>query len=226
MGSLAMDDARNVQLAELAGCVIVSVDYCLAPEHPFPAPVEEAYHALAWVAANGEAFGCDPGRLAVCGGSAGGNLAAAVALMARDRSGPTIAFQLLYYPVCGPDFDRVSYVENGEGFGLTTEAMKWFWDQYAPLVQDRRNPYASPILADGLHRLPPALVVVAQYDPLRDEGEAYAARLRDHGVEAPVLSCDGLLHGFLSTHPYSSRAREVIEASATALRRAFTEGRT
>jgi acetyl esterase len=223
MGSLAMDDARNVQLAELANCVIASVDYCLAPEHPFPAPVEEAYHALAWVAAHGETFGGDPRWLAVCGGSAGGNLAAAVALMARDRAGPAIAFQLLYYPVCGPDFGRPSYIENGEGFGLSTDGMMWFWDQYAPSAEDREKPYASPILADSLDRLPPAFVVAAQYDPLRDEGEAYAARLREHGVEAQFQCCDGLLHGFLSTHPYSSRSREVIETSAAALRRAFAE---
>lgn len=223
MGSLEIDDARNLQLAELAHCAIVSVDYCLAPEHPFPAPLEEAYASLLWLAAHAEDLGCDPGRLSICGGSAGGNLAAAVALMARDRGGPEIGFQLLYYPVCGPDFGRASYVENGEGYGLTADAMRWFWDQYVPSTSDRENPYAAPIRADSLDRLPPALIVTAQYDPLRDEGKAYADRLQDHGVEAEFQCCEGLLHGFLTTHPYSARSREVIELSAAALHRALVE---
>jgi acetyl esterase len=223
MGSLEIDGARNVQLAERAGCVIVSVDYCLAPEHRFPDPVEEAYAALVWAVGHATQFGGDARRVAVCGGSAGGNLAAATALMARDRGGPKIAFQLLYYPVCVPDFESLSYIENGKGFGLTADAMRWFWDQYAPSVEDRRHPYAAPLLADSLHDLPPALVVAAEFDPLRDEGAAYAARLREHGVEAQFVCCEGLLHGFLTTHPYSARSIEIIDTSAAALHRAFAE---
>lgn len=217
-GKLDSDEHKNHQLARLSGCAIVSVGYRLAPEHPFPAGAEDAYAATAWVAANAAALGLDAGRLGVGGSSSGGNLAAAVTLMARDRGGPALAFQLLVYPVCDADFERVSYRENGEGKVVSREQMQWFWDQYAPAPIDRGNAYLAPLRAPSLVGLPPALILTAEYDPLRDEGETYAQRLRSAGVAATSIRYDGCVHGFIALlvqHPTSQRA---ISDSAAALR--------
>ena len=154
--------------------VVISVDYRLAPEHKYPAPVEDAYEAFTWVAANAASLGIDPARIAVGGDSAGGNLAAVTALMARDRKGPAVCFQMLIYPVTHHSYGTPSIRENGNGYLLTEASMRWFWGHYLTRDLDGMDPYASPLLAPDLSGLPPALVQTAGYDPLRDEGEAYA----------------------------------------------------
>jgi acetyl esterase len=205
-------------LANGAGCVVVSVDYRLAPEHKYPAAAEDCYAALCWTAENGASTGVDTNRIAIGGDSAGGNLTAVVALMARDRAGPAARFQLLVYPVIDVACDTISYEENGRDYYLSDEMMKWFWDQYLEAGADRKDPYHSPIHADDLSGLPPALVITAEYDPLRDEGEAYAAALRKAGVEATATRCDGMIHGFFSMAEI--KAGDPVRADACAALRA------
>ena len=197
---------------------MVSVDYRLAPEHKFPIPAEDCYAATRHVAENAAAFGADPDRIAVGGDSAGGNLAAAVTLMARDRGGPRLSFQLLIYPATDFAFDTSSYRANAEGFGLTRKAARWYWSQYLPRPEDGANPLASPLRAQDLRGLPPARVITAEYDPLRDEGEAYAARLRAAGVRAEVRRFDGQIHGFFSMCGIMDQGKAAIDDAAAALR--------
>ena len=197
IGDLTTADGQSREVCRQVEAVVISVDYRLAPEHPFPAAADDCYAATLWAARNARRYRGDPGRLALAGDSAGGNLAAVVAQMIRDKGGPAVAFQLLVYPVTdGVNFDRPSYHENGQDYMLTTDSMHWFWNHYAPNGEDRRNPYASPLLAENLTGLPPALVMTAEYDPLRDEGEAYAEMLGKAGVDAELIRCDGLIHGF------------------------------
>lgn len=184
-------------LANGVDAVVVSVDYRLAPEHKFPAPAEDAYAATQWVAEHAADLGADASRLAVAGDSAGGNLAAAVALMARDRGGPAIAFQLLIYPVMDFSFDTVSYRDNAEGYFLHRASMEWYWRQYLDDEATGANPYASPLRVDDARGLPPGMVLTAEFDPLRDEGDAYARRLAESGVDVTQLPYPGLIHGFM-----------------------------
>jgi acetyl esterase len=179
-------------------CVVVSVDYRLAPEHPFPEPLEDSYAATAWVADHGDEIGVDSKRIAVVGDSAGGNLAAAVCLMARDRGGPSIAFQVLVYPVTNHDFTTPSHVNTGEGYFLKSDEVQWYWRRYIAKDTDAVHPYASPLRASDHGGLPPALVITAEHDPLRDEGEAYAEALRRAGVAVESTRYDGMFHSFLS----------------------------
>ena len=218
IGTLEIDDYRCQNLAKDAGCVVVSIDYCMAPEHPFPAPVEECYAATAWVAAHAVELGVNPARLAVTGNSAGANLAAAVALMARDRGGPAIGFQLLNYPVTDDDLTRPSYRENGVGYGLTTAAMAWFIAQYLPDAAGRADPYALPMRARDLGNLPPALVITCEYDVLRDEGEAYGEAMRAAGVPVEISRYAGMPHGFLSMLPLCPESGRAMQQGATAMR--------
>jgi len=212
IGDLDTADAVCRGICREAECVVVSVDYRLAPEHAFPAAVEDACAAAAWVADHMDAVGGN-GRLAVGGESSGGNLAAVVCLRARDQGGPDIAFQLLAYPVVDCDFDRPSYKENGQGYLLELDTMHWFWDHYCPKADARRQPDASPLRAGDLASLPPALVVTAEFDPLRDEGEAYAAALQAAGVDAEARRYDGLVHDFFAT-------AHLFEASGAGFRHA------
>ena len=221
IGTLEMDDYRCVNLAHDAGCVVVSIDYCLAPEHRFPAPVEECYAATKWVSEHAAELGADPSRLAVTGNSAGGNLAAAVALMARDRGGPQVGFQLLNYPVTDDDLDRPSYRENGVGYGLTTVAMAWFIEQYLPDPAQRADPYALPMKARDLNGLPPALVISCEYDVLRDEGEAYGEALRAAGNQVTIDRYAGVPHGFLSMMPLCPESARAMQQGAAAMRAAL-----
>ena len=161
---------------------MLSVDYRLAPEFKYPVAAEDSYAALGWAVANAARLGIDRRRVAVGGDSAGGNLATVVALMARERGGPTLVHQMLIYPVTDHDLDTPSYRENATGYVLTREGMRWFWGHYLARESQGQEPYASPLRAPSLAGLPPALVITAECDPLRDEGEAYAARLRDAGV--------------------------------------------
>ena len=221
LGGLDTVDAPCRRLANAAGCVVVSVDYRLAPEHKFPIPAEDCYTATRHVAENAAAFGADRDRIAVGGDSAGGNLAAAVTLMARDRGGPRLSFQLLIYPATDFAFDTPSYRANAEGFGLTRKATRWYWSQYLPRPEDGTNPLASPLRARDLRGLPPARVITAEYDPLRDEGEAYAARLRAAGVRAEVRRFDGQIHGFFSMCGIMDQGKAAIDDAAAALREAW-----
>lgn len=184
-------------LANRIGAVMVSVDYRLAPEHPWPAAADDLYAAVRWINDNADALGIDAGRIVVGGDSAGGNLAAVTALMTRDRGGPELAGQLLLYPVIAADFDTESYRAFGRGYYNPKPALQWYWDQYVPTVAERSHPYASPLGAD-LHGLPPAVVVIAGHDPLRDEGVAYADALETAGVSVTRLSYQGGVHGFLT----------------------------
>lgn len=222
-GSLDTHDAVCRAITRESDVAVVSVDYRLAPEAPFPAAVEDAYAATAWVAANGPTIGVDPGRIAVGGDSAGANLSAVVALMARDqgRSGPRLAFQVLIYPITNDDLDTPSYREYAEGYLLSREAMAWYWDQYVPDPGDRRHPHASPLRADDLSGLPPALVITAEYDVLRDEGEAYAARLSQAGNSVRLSRYDGMIHGFLRRSAIFDQGRKALAEIGEALRVAF-----
>ena len=207
-------------LADAAQCVVISVGYRLAPEHKFPAAVEDAYAALLWVAENGPQLNADPSRVAVGGDSAGGNIAAVVSLMARDMRGPPIALQVLVYPVMDYSFDTASYREFGEGYGLATEEMKWYWNHYLAAAEDGKKPYASPLREQDLRGLPRALVIVAGYDPLKDEAESYGVRLGQAGVPTRIVRYDGAIHGFF-TLPFGGKGR--FDAAAE-LRKAFGSG--
>lgn len=218
VGSLDSHDPVCRVLANEAGCIVVSVDYRLAPEHRFPAAAEDSYAATQWVAANAATIGGDPTRIAVGGDSAGGNLAAVVALMTRDRGTPRIAYQMLIYPVT--DYyspGTVSYRENADGYLLTRDSMIWFWNHYTPHEADARNLYASPLQAADLSGLPPALVLTAEFDPLRDEGEAYAARLRAAGVPVEAERLAGMIHGCINMIGVLDAGRKILDDAATAL---------
>jgi acetyl esterase len=195
--SLDTHDAMCRNLCAGAGCVVVSVDYRLAPEHKFPAAPDDCLAATRWAVMNAGALGADPGRVVVAGDSAGGNLAAVTALRARDEGGPRLVGQLLMYPVTDYHVPGTpSMAENAEGYGLTRKGMAWFWDHYLPGPSDAANPLACPLRASDLGRLPPALVITAEYDPLRDEGELYGAALRKAGVPVETFRWDGVNHGF------------------------------
>jgi acetyl esterase len=208
-------------LANAAGCVVVSVDYRLAPEHPYPAAPEDCYAATHWVAKNGAELGIDVSRLAIGGDSAGGNLTAVTALMARDRGGPALRFQLMIYPVTDCAFDTGSYRENAEGYFLTTGMMRWFWEKYLASPAQGREGYASPLRAQSVANLPPGLVITAGYDPLRDEGEAYAERLRGAGVDVRTSRYAGMFHGFFNMTAQLDKAREALAEASAALRTAL-----
>jgi acetyl esterase len=221
IGSRDTHDGLCRALANRTGARLVSVDYRLAPEARFPAAPEDCYAAVRWVAEKGGEIGADAARIAVAGDSAGGNLAAVTSLLARDRGGPALRFQCLFYPVVDCDFGRPSYRENAEGYLLEVAAMRWFWDHYVPDAARRSDPHASPLRAPRLDILPPALVVTAEYDPLRDEGEAYAARLREAGVRVTCTRYDGMIHGFVQFEAVFEKGRRAVDEAAAALRAAL-----
>ena len=223
IGDLVTADGQSRDVCRRAEAVVVSVDYRLAPEHRFPAAADDCYAATLWAARHAQDHGGDASRLALAGDSAGGNLAAVVAQMIRDKGGPAVAFQLLVYPVTdGVNFNTDSYHENGQDYMLTADSMHWFWNHYAPNVEDRRNPYASPLLAESLADLPPALVMTAEYDPLRDEGEAYAKKLVEAGVPAELVRYDGLIHGFFGQARTVQAAAEPMAHACKALKEALS----
>jgi len=198
IGDLDTADAQCRQVCKRTGCIVVSVDYRLAPEHIYPAALDDCYAATCWVAENAGSINADASRIAIGGDSAGGNLAAAVAIKARDENGPAILFQLLVYPVTDARCTSQSYTDNADGYLLTRETMLWFWELYAPTESQRLEALASPALASNFANLPPAFVLTAEYDPLRDEGEAYAAQLEKAGVAVQCKRYPGLIHGFFA----------------------------
>jgi acetyl esterase len=220
VGTLDTYDPLCRALAAAVPAVVVSVDYRLAPEHRWPAAVEDAYAATLWASRHAAELGGAQHRLAVAGDSAGGNLAAVVALGARDRGGPAIAFQLLVYPALDAAGDTGSWREYADGFYLTAAGMRWYWDHYLGGA-DGAAPDASPLRAAFLGGLPPALVVTADHDVLRDEGEAYAARLREAGVAADVRRVEGVVHGFFRWRAVTGAADAALQEAAAALRSAL-----
>ena len=215
VGNLETVDALCRSVTNAARCIVVSVNYRHAPEHKFPAAVEDAYAATCWISRNAAAIGGRADRLAVGGTSAGGNLAAVVALRARDDGAPPIVLQVLSVPVTDYGFYTASYRTNGEGYVLTRTLMQWFWNHYLPTHADGATPHASPLRAKELRGLPPAFVMTAEYDPLHDEGAAYARRLREAGVPVDYRCYAGMVHVFLG--PQATRD------IAQRLRTAFTQ---
>ncbi len=221
IGDLDSHDETCRVLASEADCLVVSVDYRRSPEHKFPTPLEDCYTALEWVFENAESMQIDTDSVFVGGDSAGGNLAAAVALLARDNEGPEIARQVLIYPVTDYGFDTPSYEENGDGGLLSRADMEWFWDHYLRDEIDGKNPYASPLQAQRLEGLPPATVITCGLDPLRDEGAAYAKRLEDAGVPVTHHNYEDCIHGiaqFLADPMDLSRSRDLLGDVAADLR--------
>ncbi len=220
IGDIATHDTTCQQLAVRIPAVVVSVDYRLAPEHPYPAAVEDCLAATRWARDHAGEFGADGHRVAVGGDSAGGNLAAVVSLRCRDAGDPALAFQLLVYPATDMSCSFPSHAENGEGYLLTAPAIRWFLDHY--IAEERRDePDASPLRADSLYGVPPALVITAEFDPLRDEGEAYASRLREAGVPAQASRYDGMIHAFFGMDGVLPQAGDALDEAATALRGAL-----
>lgn len=212
IGNLDSHDNICRSLSKITRWIVVSVDYRLAPEHPFPAAVEDAYAALLWVSQNAISFNGDPTRLITAGDSAGGNLAAAVSLIARDRKGPKICAQVLIYPVTNlSDMKTDSYQQFADGFYLTKRYMEKFRSMYLPRLQDWRNPYASPLLATNLENLPSAIVLTAELDILRDEGETYALKLRKSGVPAIHIRYQGMIHGFVGMNRLFDESDQAIQ---------------
>lgn len=214
LGNLDWAELNCRKFANEAKCVVVSVDYRLAPETPFPGAIEDCYAATTWVAESGQELNIDTTKIAVAGDSAGGNLAACVAYRSRN-SGPALVFQLLIYPVVDADFNRPSYIDNAEGYFLTQAYMQWFWDCYVPKMADRKNPLVAPIHASDLSGLPAAHIITAEFDPLRDEGEAYGEALKAAGVKVEIHRYNGMIHGF-----YNLLTPEPIDEVVTATRKA------
>jgi acetyl esterase len=220
-GSLQTHDVLCRAVANGAGCVVVSVDYRMAPEHVFPAAVDDSVAATRWVIDHAAELGIDPDRVAVGGDSAGGNLAAAVALVLRDAGGPALAHQLLIYPVTDFNLDTASYLANADGFVLTREAMRFYWQAYLADPAQADDQRASPLRAKSLANLPPALVITAEFDPLRDEGRAYADRLRAAGTRVEYREYPGMVHGFVASAGVLDVGQQARRDAAAALRAAF-----
>jgi acetyl esterase/lipase len=221
IGDLETHDVLCRQLSAGADVSVVAVDYRLAPEHAFPAALDDAWAATRWIAAHAASLGIDAGRLAVGGDSAGGNLAAVVALLARDHGGPRLALQVLIYPVTDVGAESASYAQFADGFMLTRDSMRWFTAHYVPRLQDRVDWRASPLRAPALAGVAPALVVTAGFDLLRDEGETYARRLRDAGVRVDAACYGGMIHGFVPMGRLIETGNRAVAHIAASLREAL-----
>jgi acetyl esterase/lipase len=221
LGTLDTCDGVSRMITNAARCVTVAVSYRLAPEHKFPAAVEDCYSGAAWVAAHAGEIGADPGRIAVGGDSSGGNLAAAVTLAARERGGPRFAHQLLVYPNTGFQAGTASMREVDDPLFFNSTSVEWYWGMYLARTEDGANPLASPLRAGDLSGLPPATVITAEYDPLRDEGELYAGRLAQAGVPVALTRYDGMVHGFFTMIGVLDAARKAVSYAADRLAGAF-----
>jgi acetyl esterase len=222
IGSIETADAACRALARRTPCTVVSVGYRLAPEHRFPAAVDDAVAATQWAVANAASLDADASRVAIAGDSAGGELAAAVTLHARDNGGPSLRYQVLIYPVTDYDFTKPSFREYGSGFLITIGEMEWYWRNYLSKPDDASSPMACPMRAASLQGLPPALIIQAECDPIKDDGEAYAARLRADGVPVDIIRYDGQIHGFFTMPGVMSRAKDAYSDVATVLAKALT----
>jgi acetyl esterase len=224
IGDLEIVDKPCRALANASQCVVASVNYRLSPETKFPGPAEDCYAATRWLADHAGEIGAGGRPVAVAGDSAGGNLAAVVAIMARDRHGPALAYQLLIYPVTtiaeGSQF--ASYRENADGYLLTKASMEWFWQHYLASPTDGSNPYASPLQATDLHGLPPTMVITAEFDPLRDEGLAYAKRLQEAGIRVKTSHYEGMIHGFFWSSGVLQAGRDLTVEMGDELRTQLT----
>ncbi|MBW2283923.1 MAG: alpha/beta hydrolase [Deltaproteobacteria bacterium] len=220
--NLNTHDSLCRHIVNRASCAVVSIDYRLAPEHKFPAAADDAYAATQWISENGSRIDVDPDRIAVGGDSAGGNLAAVVSLMAKDRGGPGLALQLLVYPVADLSaMDNATYRKYAQAYILTKDSMVYYGAHYLAREVDALNPYASPLLAEDLSGLPPALVITAELDVLTREGELYADRLREAGVPVKYSCYQGMIHAFFSMTGIVDRTMDAVEEAAAALREAF-----
>ncbi|MDX3434165.1 alpha/beta hydrolase [Streptomyces sp. ME01-18a] len=213
-GGLDTHDRPSRALAARSGCVVVTVDYRKAPEHPFPAAVDDAWAALAWVHEQADRFGVAADRIGVSGDSAGGNLAAVACLRSRDEQGPALRFQALLYPLTDARCEAPSYLTNAVGYGVQAADLRRYWGLYLGGTSGLDHPYASPLRADDLSGLPPALVVTAEYDPVRDDGERYAARLADAGVPVTLSRYEGMIHAFYLMGGVLSRTRDLVDEIA------------
>jgi acetyl esterase len=223
IGDLDSEDSTSRGLVNRVNAVLISVDYRMAPEVRFPGAPEDCYAATVWAAQHAEELGIDASNIAVAGTSAGGNLSAAVALMARDRGGPTIKHQVLFCPVIDHDFERPSVIANAEGYGLTRDGMIWFWDQYIGPDGDPLHPYASPIRAKDLSRLADTTVIAAQYDPLLDEAADYASALKDAGNDVTFTEYKGMTHGFNGSFGLIDDAIKACEEASAGILRSFAK---
>jgi acetyl esterase len=221
VGSIDSHDPVCRSLANASGCKIISVDYRLAPEHPWPAAPDDCFAAVQWVAANATALGVDARRLAVGGDSAGGNLSAAVTRRSRTARGPHIAFQLLIYPALDASMGLPSMTQNATGYFLEKPGMEWFYGHYIPDHADVMNPDISPLHADDLSGLPPAYVVTAEYDPLRDEGRLYAEKLKAAGVPVEYVNYPSMIHGFFGFQAGVDASRDAVKQAGQALAKAL-----
>lgn len=216
-------DTLGRMMAQQSGATVVMANYRKAPEYPFPAAVEDSWVALQWTAENLVELASDSAPLYVSGDSAGGNLAAVMALRAKAAGGPKIARQILVYPVTDADFDRPSYTAPENQTLLPKEFMEWFWDHYCPDVEQRKNPDASPFRAEDLSGVAPALIITAAHDVLHDEGEAYSQRLQEAGVDVEYHAWDGQMHGFFGMINVLPASNEVLELISAAIRDAAPE---
>lgn len=217
MGGIHTHDSLCRTIATAARCVVISVDYRLAPEHRFPAALGDAYASTCWVRRHANELGIDAARIAIGGDSAGGNLATATCLLATERGDPVPALQILIYPATDMRFDTRSYRQYADGYMLTRNAMIWYWKLYRRTKADADIPYVSPLRAPDLSHLPPALIITAEYDPLRDEAEEYASRLQEATVPVKLMRCDGMIHGFLRLLHETRQSKTVIEQIARKL---------
>jgi len=211
IGNLETHDALCQALAKTSECLVVAVDYRLAPEHPYPAAVEDAYAATCWAADNAVSLQADPRHLAVIGDSAGGTLATVVSMMARDKGGPEISLQVLIYPITDYNFDTPSYLNNERGYMLSRDMMQWFWNNYLEDAAVVGHPYVSPLQAQNLDSLPQAIVLTAEYDPLCDEGQAYACKLQACGINTTHSHYEGMIHGFFRMTARLDQAKRALE---------------
>lgn len=229
LGDKDTHDRLIREIANGAQAAVVFVNYTPSPEAQYPVALEEGYAATEFIVENGKQFNLDPSRLAVAGDSAGGNLAAALTLLAKERGGPQIGYQVLFYPVTDANFDTGSYTQLATHHFLTREAMKWFWDNYLPDVERRKEITASPLQAsvDQLKGLPPTLLITSEFDVLRDEGEAYAAKLSEAGVKITAMRYLGIIHDFvmLNAVTNSPQARSAIALANSNLRDFFSNNK-
>jgi len=221
-GNLDTHDTVCRKLSQNTNAIVISVDYRLAPENPFPAGLNDVYNILQWTYKNAESINGDEKHIALVGDSAGGNLSAAVSLMARDKNGPQISCQVLIYPSTNIyELNTQSWSYFANDFNISKDDMEKYISFYVPREEDRKNPYASPLLANDFNNLPSTLVITAEIDPLRDEGEAYANKLKENGIQVDVIRINGVTHGFITMDKITDKADEALNEISLYLQNKF-----